>query len=153
MSDLARQRRLFLELAKSEAWNTLVMPLFRRKIGELDTAVLTDAKLVGKDLDDTRAKRFVLAEVFHSLSTAAHAAFNENDKDEAAALIAPVSALKDAVLPALDLKTGGTSPPAPMPAIAKLQFPAAPTFNPFGDNPTTNDSPPANPPSTTAATQ
>ena len=103
----ATRRRLLLEFARSEAWQTLILPEFQRRLGTLDSAILTDASLSGKALDDQRAQRFHLEDIFATLRAIAYSAFaNMTVEDKAAT---PSSALHDVIIPALTLTP---SPPS-----------------------------------------
>ena len=127
----AQRRRALLDLAKCAGWTEIVLPLFRNAQKNLETAILADDCLTGVKLDEARAQRRKLEEIFDLLQEQAYAAFHNLTVEEQTQT--PRSALHEVILPALSLRTPNGSPSAPppaKPALAAVEFPPM-HLNPF----------------------
>lgn len=143
----AHRRRALLDLAKCTGWTDIVLPLFRHAQRQLETAILSDENLLGVKLDEARAQRRKLKELFDLLATQAHDAFRDLTVKELTQT--PRSALHEIILPTLSLGSpSGCSmaqPPA-KPALASVEFPPM-HVNPFDPaNIPTKADPPESPP-------
>lgn len=127
----AQRRRALLDLAKCAGWTEVVLPLFRNTQKNLEAAILSDDCLTGVKLDETRAQRRKLKEIFDLLETQAHDAFRNLTFEEQTQT--PRSALHEIILPALWLHAPSNSPLAnapAKPALADVEFPPM-HVNPF----------------------
>ena len=126
----AQRRRALLDLAKCEGWTEVVLPLFRNAQKNLETAILCDDCLTGTKLDEARAQRRKLEEIFDLIQEQAYAAFRNLTVEEQTQT--PRSALLDVILPTLCLRTPSLAPLSNQPAqpAVAVEFPPM-HLNPF----------------------